>query len=83
MEPGEQRVSSVLRGVGSWTAGHKPEEGTGDKATSKATVIGVDRLRSEITLEGPGGDVVKVRITDPESLEGLKAGDQINVIVEE
>jgi hypothetical protein len=78
-KPGQQPVASAKTDIERSAPGEKPGGKAVETLTTTATVVGINRHTSEITLKGPAGDVVKVKAEDPRNLEDLKTGDKINI----
>ncbi len=78
-KPGEQPMSTVTQGTERAMPGEMPGGAAMQQITTTATVMSVDRKRSEITLKGPEGNVVTLKAADPSNLEKVKEGDQLNI----
>lgn len=61
----------------------KPGEKPGGTATREvtlvATVAGIDKPRSEVTLRSPDGEVTTIKVRDPSKLDRVNVGDQVQV----
>ncbi len=53
------------------------------QATISGTIEAVDTSRSELTVKGPQGKFVTVKVPNPQDLANLKIGDQINIAYSE
>jgi hypothetical protein len=42
-----------------------------------ATILNLDKTKETVTLKGPDGDVVVVKVQDPANLDKVKVGDTI------
>jgi hypothetical protein len=63
--------------------GGKPGATVGSRVTVLADVIAVDRKKQMITLRGPHGNVVDLKIQDPEQFKRVKQGDQVQAVYTE
>ncbi|SAK64029.1 hypothetical protein AWB82_03370 [Caballeronia glebae] len=64
-------------------AGAKPGGEIGREVTVIADVIAVDRHAKTVTLRGPRGETVELRVHDPERLKRVKKGDQVKAVYTE
>jgi hypothetical protein len=63
--------------------GEKPAGVAAHQTTLVATVVGLDKKKSTVTLKGPRGKTVTVTAREPRRLENVKVGDLIEVIYTE
>jgi Cu/Ag efflux protein CusF len=63
--------------------GAQPGATVGSKVTILADVIAVNKKDQSITLRGPQGHVVELKVQDPEQLKRVKAGDQVEAVYTE
>ena len=63
--------------------GEKPAAGAMREVTVLADVIGVDTANKIVTLKGPAGNVVEMRVKDPAQLANIKKGDQVQAVYTE
>ncbi len=73
-KPGQQPMP--VRGPGGGGLGQQPGRGV---ETMSGTVESIDRPASQVTLQGPQGRYMRVRIGDPTVLAGLRLGEQLSV----
>ncbi len=78
-KPGQQPMSSASRSVQRAAPGEKPGGALTEQISTTATVVGIDRRNAELTLKGPSGNVVTFAGVNPQNLEKLKVGDQLNI----
>jgi hypothetical protein len=70
-------VATLQEGiVGVWPR-QTPKAEASRRLTIVASVEAVDVADQEVTLKGPDGSVETVMVENPESLKGIKVGDQI------
>ena len=78
VKPGETGPSTaglgVTPGQGAWPSGT-----VAGKLTTTVTVVSVDRDVPSVTVKTESGSVVTRKIQDRKHIEGLKAGDQIQI----
>jgi hypothetical protein len=75
-QPGEVRDEPIeMTGVGE--QGSKPGVASATEITVTATIEAMDKVSETVTLKGPDGDVVTVKVQDPANLEKVKVGDAI------
>jgi nicotinamide mononucleotide adenylyltransferase len=59
----------------------KPGEMPGGMAarqvTVTATITAIDKKKSSMSLKGPEGNIVKVKVEDPKNLDKVKVGDEL------
>lgn len=60
-------------------AGKRPGGAAAVQVTAVADVIGVDPANMIITLQGPRGNIVDLRVQNPDHFKVVKAGDQVEV----
>jgi Cu/Ag efflux protein CusF len=63
--------------------GAKPSATAGSTVTVLADVVGVNQKDHFVTLRGPGGHMVDLRVPDPEQLKRIKQGDQVQAVYTE
>lgn len=59
--------------------GEKPGGAAAQSTTVVATVVGVDKKKSTVTLKGPKGNVKTLPVQNPMHLDAVKAGDLVEV----
>jgi Cu/Ag efflux protein CusF len=63
--------------------GGQPSATVGSKVTVLADVIAVKKKEQLVTLRGPQGHVVDLKVQDPEQLKLVKPGDQVEAVYTE
>lgn len=63
--------------------GAKPAGAVATTTTIVANVTKVDAKKSIVTLEGPSGKSVNVKVKDPALMKEIKAGEQVEMIITE
>jgi Cu/Ag efflux protein CusF len=64
-------------------AGAPPSATVGSKVTILADVIAVNAKAKVVTLRGPQGHMVDLKVEDPAQLKNIKAGDQVQAVYTE
>jgi Cu/Ag efflux protein CusF len=59
--------------------GEKPHAGVAEVSSVTATIQAIDKAKSKVTLKGPEGNEVTVKVKDPKKLEGVNVGDQVQL----
>jgi Cu/Ag efflux protein CusF len=59
--------------------GDKPAAGVADVQTVTATIDAIDTGAGKVTLKGPEGNKVKVKVKDLSKLEGVSVGDVVQL----
>jgi Cu/Ag efflux protein CusF len=67
----ESRVSSK--------PGETPAGAVGREVTATVTITAIDRKAHTVTVKGPKGGTETIKAKDPKNLEGLKAGDMVEI----
>jgi DNA-binding beta-propeller fold protein YncE len=62
------------------TPGERPAVAAGREITLLADVVGVDAKKSIISLKGPQGNVVDLKVQNPDHFKVVKKGDQVEVV---
>lgn len=78
-KPGQQPMSSASRSVQRAEPGAKPGGSVTDTINTTATVVGMDKRNAELTLKGPTGNIVTFKGVNPNNLESLNVGDQLDI----
>jgi Cu/Ag efflux protein CusF len=73
-----RRVQSVE--VARAPVGGQPSASVGVKTTVLADVIAVNGKNKVMTLRGPDGHTVDLKVNDPEQIKNIKAGDQVEAV---
>jgi Cu/Ag efflux protein CusF len=63
--------------------GGQPAATVGSKVTILADVIAVNDKDKVVTLRGPEGHLVELKVQDPEQLKRIKPGDQVQAVYTE
>jgi Cu/Ag efflux protein CusF len=61
----------------------KPSASVGSKVTVLADVVAVNEKDKVVTLRGPEGHFVDLKVQDPAQLKRIKAGDQVQAVYTE
>ena len=77
-EPGDP-AATAASGVTTAKPGEMPARVSARQVTVTASVEAIDKITPAITLKGPEGDVVTVRVVDPKNLEKVKVGDKLAI----
>lgn len=75
VEPGVAEAADAARAP----AGEKPAGLGAAAVTVVATISGIDKKTNTVTLKGPEGNTVNVKVKDPSRLEGVKVGDLVEI----
>jgi hypothetical protein len=59
--------------------GERPGGGMAEATTFTATIEGIDKAASKVTLKGPEGNDVTVKVKDPKKLDVVNVGDQVQI----
>jgi Cu/Ag efflux protein CusF len=59
--------------------GEKPAAGVAQVDSVTATITAIDKEKSKVTLKGPEGHSVTVKVKDPKKLEGVSVGDLVQL----
>jgi hypothetical protein len=73
-EPGGMTVSGALATA---KPGEKPAGMVANQVTVTTTLEAIDRDKKHVTLKGPEGNSVRVKVKDPKNLKNVKVGDQV------
>ena len=63
--------------------GQRPGGAVGRETTALADVVAVDPGKSIISLKGPRGNVVDLKVQNPDHFKVVKVGDQVEVVYTE
>jgi Cu/Ag efflux protein CusF len=74
-EPGVSAAADAERAP----VGARPGAAGGAAITVTATITAIDKTTNTVSLKGPEGNVVKVKVQDPSRLEGVKVGDLVEI----
>ena len=78
-KPGEVGGVAQTQAVAAAKPGERPAGMVANQITITATVEAIDPKKTFVTLKGPQGKVVDVRVRDPKNLENVKVGDQVAI----
>ena len=77
MPPGPAEGMKSTEAVAVAKPGESPAAMVANQVTVTATVEAIDPKKTFVTLKGPQGKVVDVKVRDPKNLENVKKGDQV------
>jgi len=63
--------------------GSRPAGAVGRQVTALADVVGVDEKKSIISLKGPRGNVIDLKVQNKDHFKVVKKGDQVEVVYTE
>jgi len=76
-KPGEAEGVKVKQGVAAAKPGELPAAVMANQVTVTATIEDISPKKTYVTLKGPDGKTVDVKVRDPKNLEKIKVGDQV------
>jgi Cu/Ag efflux protein CusF len=76
-KPGEPEPKAATGGIAAREGG--PGGTMAAQETITVTVESIDPKAPSVTVKGPEGRVLSMRVRDPKKLEGIKAGDKVDV----
>jgi len=80
LKPGEAPVPTTQTDlVASAPKGVKPAGVAGSQTTLTATIESLDLKGQKVTLKGPNGKNVTVKVKDPKNLAAVKVGDEVAI----
>jgi hypothetical protein len=71
---------TVAAVAGSAKPGDRPAALIGQEITALADVVAVDPKKGIISLKGPRGNVIDLKVHNPEQFKVVKKGDQVEVV---
>lgn len=78
MMPGEAPGGTQATVIGERAKpGEKPSRTVAGQVTVTATVEAIDAEKQHVTLRGPNGNIVVVKVEDPKNLENVHVGDEV------
>ena len=80
---GKAASASEKAGMAAAQPGQKPGAAAGRQITVLADVVGVDHKTHLVTLRGPQGNTIDIKVDDPEQLKNIKKGDQVEAVYTE
>ena len=81
--PGGQPSVSVSEGMERAPLGSMPSGAVVRTTTLTAKVIAVDKKKQTVSLEGPQGGQVTLKVQDPSRLDGVDKGDLVEAVYRE
>lgn len=80
LKPGEAKPGVATAGdVVTAPAGQKPGGAGAQVTTVTATISAIDKKTQHVTLRGPDGNTVSVKVKDPTRLDKVKVGDLVQI----
>ena len=79
MKPGAPGGAATTQAVGAAKPGERPAGVVANQVTVTATIEDISPKKTYVTLKGPGGNTVDVKVRDPKNLENVKVGDQLEI----
>ena len=76
-KPGEAEGVTAEQAVGAAKPGELPAAVLANQVTVTATVADISPKKTYVTLKGPEGKTVDVKVRDPQNLKKVKVGDQV------
>jgi Cu/Ag efflux protein CusF len=79
-KPGEATPGvSVAASAARAQPGAQPGGIAGSVTTVTSTIQAIDPRKPSVTLQGPDGDLVTIKVRDPKKLENVKVGDLVEI----
>ena len=82
-KPGEPGGVTASGALATAEPGAKPGGIVANQVTVTTTVEAIDPKKTHVTLKGPEGNSVKVKVQDPKNLKNVKVGDQVVITYSE
>lgn len=79
IKPGTGPASAAQQAVATAKPGEKPAGAMVQQVTVVAAVEAIDKTTQHVTLKGPEGNTVEVKVKNPKNLEGVKVGDEVAI----
>jgi hypothetical protein len=76
-KPGEAEGVTAEQAMGAAKPGEVPAAVLANQVTVTATVEDISPKKTYVTLKGPGGRTIDVKVRDPKNLDKVKVGDQV------
>jgi hypothetical protein len=76
-KPGEAEGVKTEEGMATAKPGEVPAAVLANQVTVTATIQDISPKKTYVTLKGPDGKTVDVKVKDPKNVEKLKVGDQV------
>ena len=77
MKPGEAEGVKAEQAVAGAKPGEVPAGAIANQVTVTATIEAISPKKTYVTLKGPDGKAVDVKVMDPKNVENLKVGDKV------
>jgi hypothetical protein len=74
---------NVTTGAARAPQGAAPGAAVGREVTVLANVVAVDQAKSSVSLKGPHGNVIDLKVQDPAQFKLIKVGDQVEAVYTE
>jgi Cu/Ag efflux protein CusF len=78
-KPGAPGGTTASQAMEQAKPGEMPGKAVASRVTVTATIVDISPKKTYVTLKGPEGKTMDVKVKDPKNLEGVKAGDQIEI----
>jgi hypothetical protein len=78
-KPGAPGGATASQAMDTAKAGAMPGGVVANRVTVTATIMDISPKKTFVTLKGPGGKTMDVKVRDPKNLEGVKTGDQLEI----
>jgi ribosomal 50S subunit-recycling heat shock protein len=72
-------ASGAQQAVATAKPGEKPAGAMVQQVTVVATIEAIDKATQYVTLKGPEGKTIEVKVNNPKNLEDVKAGDEVAI----
>jgi hypothetical protein len=79
IKPGTGPASAAQQAVATAKPGEKPAGAMVQQVTVIATIEAIDKTTQYVSLKGPEGKTVEVKVKSPKNLEGVKVGDEVAI----
>jgi hypothetical protein len=79
VKPGAPGGAAATQGVGVAKPGERPAGVVANQVSITATIEDISPKKTYVTLKGPGGKTVDVKVRNPKNLENVKVGDQVEI----
>jgi hypothetical protein len=76
-KPGEAGGVTTEQAVEAARPGELPAAVLANQVTVTAAITDISPKKTYVTLKGPGGKTIEVKVRDPKNLEKVKVGDQV------
>jgi Cu/Ag efflux protein CusF len=83
MQRGSGPATAAQQAAATAKPGEKPAGAVAQQVATTATVEAIDKANQLVTLKGPKGNTVEVKVNDPKNLEKVKVGDEIAIVYTE